>query len=197
MLTIGLTGGYATGKSTVSAFLRSLGATVADADELSHAALLRGGAAWGEVLAAFGPGILGRDGEIDRQALGRIVFAAPELRERLERIVHPKVIAAMRAAREEARAAGQSVFVCEAPLLFETGLEREFDQVWVVSAGANRQRELAKARNALSDEDLQVRLAAQMPLAEKERRATLVLRNDGSFADLQRQVLAAWEGLPR
>lgn len=197
MISLGLTGGYATGKSTVAGILRSLGARVVEADKLAHAAMERDQPAWREVVAVFGPGVLRPDGEIDRAALGRIVFARPELRRRLEEIVHPRVIAAIRAAREEARLAGERVFVAEVPLLYEAGLEGEFDRIWVVSADPGRQRMMALARDGLSESDLAARLAAQMPLAEKERRAHLVIRNDGDLEELRRRVVEAWEALLR
>ena len=197
MISLGLTGGYATGKSTVAEILRSLGARVVEADKLAHAAMERDRPAWREVVAVFGPGVLRPDGEIDRAGLGRIVFARPELRRRLEEIVHPRVIAAIRAAREEARLAGERVFVAEVPLLYEAGLEGEFDRVWVVSADPGRQRMMALARDGLSESDLAARLAAQMPLAEKERRAHLVIRNDGDLEELRRRVAEAWEALLR
>ncbi|MCL6615353.1 MAG: dephospho-CoA kinase [Firmicutes bacterium] len=197
MISLGLTGGYATGKSTVAGILRSLGARVVEADKLAHAAMERDQPAWREVVAVFGPGVLRPDGEIDRAALGRIVFARPELRRRLEEIVHPRVIAAIRAAREEARLAGERVFVAEVPLLYEAGLEGEFDRIWVISADPGRQRMMALARDGLSESDLAARLAAQMPLAEKERRAHLVIRNDGDLEELRRRVVEAWEALLR
>ena len=195
MISVGLTGGYATGKSSVARILAELGAEVVAADELAHAAMRKGEPAWREILAVFGPGILRPDGEIDRKALGRIVFASPVLRRRLEEIVHPRVIAALRVAREKARQAGKKVFVAEVPLLYEVGLEGDFDRVWVVTAPPERQRQLALARDDLGEAELAARLAAQMPLAEKERRADLVLRNDGDLIELRRRVTAAWEEL--
>ncbi len=195
MVSIGLTGGYASGKSTVAGMLEALGAAVVDADRLAHEAIRRGGPGWQEAIEAFGPGILGAGGEIDRAALGRLVFAAPELRAKLEGIIHPRVIAAIRAAREQARADGAPAFVAEVPLLFEAGLAGEYDRVWVVTTDPQRQRDLARARDRLSEEELAARLAAQMPLAEKERRADLVLRNDGDPAALRSQVERAWTEL--
>ncbi|MGE5528164.1 MAG: dephospho-CoA kinase [Patescibacteria group bacterium] len=194
MISIGLTGGYASGKSTVAGMLRSLGAHVVDADALAHAVLALESAKR-EVVDAFGPGILSPHGEIDRAALGRLVFDHPDLRRRLERIVHPRVIHMMEAEREAARQAGAAVFVCEAPLLYEAGLAERFDQVWVVSSKTENQTARAVSRDKLSLDEAQKRLAAQMPLAEKESRADLVLHNDGGLADLRLQVEAAWRGL--
>ena len=196
MLTIGLTGGYATGKSSVARILRDLGAVVVDADELSRAVIRRGEPGWREVIEVFGRGILDAGGEVDRATLGRLVFGRPALRKKLERIIHPKVIAAMRQARQKALSEGADVFVGEIPLLFEAGLEREFDLIWVVSADPGRQRERALARDGLSPEEFERRQNAQMPLEQKERRADLVLRNDGDRSELERRVLAAWGKLP-
>ena len=197
MISLGITGGYATGKSTVVGILRSLGARVVEADHLAHKVIERDRPAWREVAAVFGPAVLRPDGEIDRAALGRIVFARPELRRRLEEIVHPRVIAEIRAAREEARRAGERVFAAEVPLLYEAGMEGDFDRIWVVSADPGRQRMMALARDGLSESEFTARLAAQMPLAEKERRAHLVLRNDGDLEELRRRVAEAWEALLR
>lgn len=197
MVSIGLTGGYATGKSTVAAHLRSLGAVVVDADELAHAAIEKGKPAWEEVVAVFGREILDAGGEIDRRILGRKVFADAGLRAKLEGIIHPRVIAAIRSAREEACAAGSAVFVAEVPLLFEAGMAREFDRVWVVSAPPEIQRRLAMARDGLTEAEVASRLAAQMPLSLKENRADLVLQNDGDRDSLRRQIEAGWADLFR
>ncbi|MGE5550570.1 MAG: dephospho-CoA kinase [Bacteroidota bacterium] len=195
MLTIGLTGGYATGKSTAAGILRALGAVVVDADELSHAVIRRGEPGWRAVVDEFGTGILDPRGEIDRSALGRIVFAQPERKAALERIIHPRVMAAVRAAEAQARAEGVSVFVCEAPLLFEAGLAGEFDYVWVVSAGMDQQLERAMTRDNLPAAEARTRVGAQWPMAEKERRADLVLWNKGDLAELRRQIETAWASL--
>ena len=194
-MSIGLTGGYASGKTTVAGILEQLGALVVEADRLAHEVIRRGEPGWQEAVTAFGQGVLGADGEINRAALGRRVFAAPELRARLEGIIHPRVIASIRAASEKAKAEGVRVFVAEVPLLFEAGLTGEFDRVWVVTSDPRRQRELAKGRDRLSDKEVEARLAAQWPLAEKERRADLVLRNDGDLAALRAQVEHAWADL--
>ncbi len=195
MVNIGLTGGYASGKTTVAGILEQLGALVVDADRLAHEVIRREEPGWQEAVAAFGPEILDAEGEIDRTALGKLVFAAPELRTVLEGIIHPRVIAAIRAASAKAKADGTRVFVAEVPLLFEAGLAGEFDRVWVVANDPQRQRELAKSRDHLSDGEIEARLAAQWPLAEKERHADLVLRNDGDLAALRAQVEQAWADL--
>lgn len=195
MITIGLTGGYATGKSTVAGMLAEAGAAVIDADELAHAAIRRGQPGYDEALAVFGAGILGPDGEIDRSALGRIVFAQPERRKELERIVHPRVIATMRALRAREEAAGTAVLVFEVPLLFEAGLEKEFDHVWVVAAPPSRQIAMAASRGRRTGPEIEARIAAQMPMAEKERRADLVIMNDGDRERLRRRVAEAWSSL--
>lgn len=197
MLTIGLTGGYATGKSTVARLLRELGAVVVDADDLAHAAMRRGEPGWREVVEAFGRGILDPAGEVDRAALGRIVFADPARRKELEGIIHPKVIAAVEAAKERARAAGAPVFVCEAPLLFEAGMADAFDRVWVIAAPRALAAARAAERDKLPPGQVRARMDAQMPLAEKERRADTIIVNDGDLDCLARRVREAWYGLVR
>ena len=196
LISIGLTGGYATGKSTVADMLRDLGAVVVNADELSRQAIRRGQKGWRETADRFGEGIVGPDGEIDRALLGARVFADPEQRRLLESIIHPKVIVAVREAKERAAAAGEAVFVCEAPLLFEAGLTEEFDQVWVVAADPDRQLERASARDQLTGEAIGQRMRAQMPLAEKAKLADLVIWNNGDLEDLRHQVREAWRMLP-
>ncbi len=188
MLSIGLTGGYATGKSTAAGILRDLGAVVVDADELSHAVIRRGEPGWQEVVEVFGPEIVAADGEIDRAALGRLAFGQPELRAKLERIIHPKVLEILRRERERALLEGAAVFICEAPLLFEAGVEREFDRVWVVAASPTRQLARAVARDGLSADEVRTRVDAQMSLAEKVRRADVVLWNDEDPPALRRRI---------
>jgi len=184
-LLVGLTGGIGSGKTEVRKAFARLGAKTLCLDEAAHRALAKGGAAYRPVVGAFGCGILDRRGEIDRRALGRIVFADARLRRRLERLTHPAVLAEM---RRRVRAQRRGLLVVDAPLLFEAGLEREFDLTVVVTAGRERRLRRLRRRAGASPGELRRRLAAQMPLTRKAARADVVIPNDGTRSDLRRKV---------
>lgn len=191
----GLTGGIASGKSTVAAILRRLGCPIIDADVLAREVVEPGQPALTEIAAAFGPGVLLPDGRLDRKALGAMVFADPAQRRRLEAITHPR-IAERRLAVLQELAAQQAEVVCsDVPLLYELGLQSAFDQVWVV--WVDRPTELARlmARDGISREQAEQRMAAQMPLDEKRRLADIVIDNSGSLEETERQVRAAYAAL--
>jgi dephospho-CoA kinase len=184
-LVVGLSGGIGTGKSEALRAFRGLGAATLCLDEVAHSVLAKGGPAYAAVRRAFGRDVLGADGEIDRRALGRAVFAAPRLRWRLERLTHPAILARM---RRRVRAHKRGLLVVDAPLLFEGGLEKEFDLTAVVTASRlNRGRRLSR-RDGLPRRELRRRMAAQLPLAQKARRADVVISNDGSLGELRRKV---------
>ena len=187
---IGLTGGIATGKSTVAGLLRESGLQVLSADELAHQVIEPGGPAYDAVVREFGPEIVKADRSINRKALGRVVFRDPERLRKLESLVHPPVIMAIAAAIDEYRRSGSGEpFVVEVPLLFEAGLDILFDRVLVVSASLEVQRHRLRERDGLSDAEIEKRIASQMPLAEKEARADYVIFNNGNLDDLRRQTV--------
>ena len=183
MRTVGLTGGIGTGKSTVSAHLRRLGATVIDADEATRAVQARGSDGLRQLVDAFGPGILGPGGELDRPALAAIAFADPAARRRLEAIVHPLVRRWMAEQALEAADRGEAMVVMDIPLLFESRGTAGFDAIGLVDL------------RGMSEEQAQARIAAQMPIEEKRRLATHVVDNTGSLDDLHRQVERLWTEL--
>lgn len=196
---LGLTGGIGSGKSTAArAFLRQ-GATVVDADALAREAVAPASTGLAAVAARF-PGVVGQDGELDRQALGRIVFEDPAARRALESIVHPRVaeLAASRFAAAERD--GAPLVVYDVPLLYENGIE--MPEVCVVWAGLDARRARIAARDPLPPEQIEARIAAQIPLEEKVRRADHVLDNDGDPDELEKQVarlyaqLTAPDGAP-
>jgi dephospho-CoA kinase len=176
---VGLTGGIASGKSTFASILRARGAAVLDADRLARAAVAPGSPGLAEVVAAFGEGVLGPDGGLDRKRMADRVFADPAARARLEAIVHPRVRAAVRDETARLAGAGAALAFYDVPLLFETGLDREVDAVVVVWAPREKQLERLVARDGLSRDEAEARLAAQLPIAEKAARADLVVVNDG------------------
>jgi dephospho-CoA kinase len=190
VLRVGLTGGIASGKSVVSAELRRLGVPVVDADAVAHEVIEPGRPAHGEIVARFGPTVVGGNGAIDRQSLGRIVFGDAAARADLERMTHGRVMAEVARRLADFAAVGHPIAVCEVPLLFEAGLAALFDHVVVVAASEETQLARVAARDGLTGHEAAARLAAQMPTAEKVRAADEVLWNDGGLEDLRAQVRA-------
>ena len=196
MIVAGLTGGIASGKSTVAEILRKAGAVIIDADRIARQVVAPGLPAWREIRDLFGDGILQPDGAIDRAALGAIVFNDAPLRRRLEAIVHPRVgaeIAAQmqRAAQEQPDA----VVIMDIPLLFETDRTQGLAEIIVVFTPESIQRRRLMARDHLSPEAAEARIRSQMPMAEKVRRATLTIDNSGAPAETERQALAVFQHL--
>lgn len=184
---IGLTGGLGSGKTTVARMLRTKGYPVVDADEIARAAVAPGTEGLREVLAHFGGDLRRSDGTLDRRALGRRVFGEPEKLLKLESLLHPRVQAEVSARRKAFASQGFRVAFYDVPLLFEKNLEG-FDAIVVVTAPEDVRQARVKARDNLSDAEIVQRLASQIPLSEKEARATFVLRNDGDLGHLEMQV---------
>jgi dephospho-CoA kinase len=189
---IGLTGNIATGKSLVADILRDLGATVIDADVLVHELERRGTPTHAAIVAAFGPGILDRAGEIDRPALGVIVFTDPKKLRLLESIVHPAVALESQRRIEAALA---RIIVYEAIKLLEAGRAEMCDAVWVVTAPPDRQLERLMRDRQLSEAEARRRIDAQPPQRDKIKHATVVIDNRGSVAETRRQVVAAFNAI--
>jgi dephospho-CoA kinase len=184
----GLTGGIGSGKSSVAALLREHGVPVVDADELAREAVAPGSPGLAELTRAFGSEVLGPDGALDRKRVGSLVFADPAARKRLNAITHPIV----RQLSQERFAAlerdGVALAAYDVPLLFEVGLDQVLRPVVVVAASHETQVARVMARDGLSRDEAEARIAAQLPLAQKRARADHVLENDGSRAELSRQV---------
>jgi dephospho-CoA kinase len=190
-LRVGLTGGIASGKSTVSGILRELGAVVIDADELARDVVAKGTPGLAAVAAEFGPGILTTDGDLDRAAMGALVFSDESARKRLEAIVHPLVFE--RIVDLEAHAPEGSVVVHDIPLLAESGRVAApdrggFDAVIVVDAPPEVQVERMLRDRGWTEEDALARIAAQAAPEDRRAIATYVVENTGSREDLRRQV---------
>lgn len=188
---IGLTGGIATGKSTVAQRLRTLGAVVLDADVLAREVVEPHTPGWERVRKEF-PQVIRPDLTIDRRLLGQIVFGDAEARRRLEAIIHPEVISTMRTQGMALEAKG-SIVVCDIPLLYETGSEAWLDEVWVVYTDPETQLRRLMKRNRISEEEALQMIQAQMPLEEKARRADRIIDNSGSLEETYRQVDVLWE----
>jgi dephospho-CoA kinase len=190
---IGLTGGIATGKSTVAALLIARGAAVIDADVLAREVLVPGAPAFAEVVEAFGPGVLGESGAVDRAALGSLVFADPELRAELERITHPRINALMQERILDALGSGAPLVVADVALLFERRREDAFDGTLLVYAPPAVQLRRIRERDGLDDLEAQRRIVAQLPIDEKRARATWVIDNGGAREATAAQVDAWWD----
>jgi dephospho-CoA kinase len=189
----GITGGIASGKSTVAALFAACGAQTRSADEDARAILQPDSPALDAVFAAF-PAARSGDGTLDRAALASRIFADAGARRRLEAIMHPAIVARMREAITEARQAGPGLLVYETPLLYEAGLEGLFDIVIAVKATPAlqamrlREREVAAGRPPLTDEAVAARLAAQLSPEEKARRAHYVIATDVSLEETRSRV---------
>lgn len=191
MKVIALTGGIGSGKSLVANYFFSLGAEVIDADQLARQAIERGSEGFDEVLATFGDGIL-KDGDIDRRALGEIVFADPEKRKLLEGIIHPRVQQAFADARKSL--AEDQILIYEIPLLVETNAAAKFDLVITVEAPLDARIERLKKRGLLQSE-IEKRIANQATPEARKSVANIVIENSGNEEDLLRKVEAIWEDL--
>lgn len=183
---VGLTGGIAAGKSTVSERLAALGAHVIDADRVGHRVLMRGGEAYAAVVAAFGAGVLDDSGEIVRPRLGRLVFADRGRLAELNRLTHPPMAERMRReiAEIRSRPSPPPFIVLDAAVLFEAGWNALCDEVWTVSASPERALARLVARNRLTLDAARARIEAQLANADREARADRVIRNDGTVEAL-------------
>jgi dephospho-CoA kinase len=196
MRVVGLTGGIASGKSTVTAMFRQLGAEVIDADQVARDVVEPGTPGLEEVARRF-PGVVDAAGRLDRVALGRRVFADPDERRALEAIVHPRIREEVARRTEALARAGVTVVLYDAALLIENGLHRGMDGVVLVSAPESVQRARLAARDGLDEAAITARLAAQLPLADKRAHATWVVDNGGSLDDTRAQVRRIWEDIRR
>lgn len=190
MRIIGLTGGIATGKSTVSAVFAEQGLPVLDADKIARQVVQKGRWGYRRVVKVFGREILQADGEIDRKKLGEIVFQHPELRKQLNAATHPLVIAELAMQLLLHWLVFHFVVVVDVPLLFEGGLDRFTSMNITVACDADTQLQRLMARDSSQRAAAEARIAAQMPLAEKMRRSNLVIDNSGSLEELQEKAKA-------
>lgn len=187
-IVIGLTGGIASGKSTVSAMLRDKGFTVIDADVESRAAVEKGMGAYGEIVKHFGSDILNAEGDIDRAKLGAIVFNNETQRLKLNSIVHPAVRKNMLEKRDAALDRGELLVIMDIPLLFESKLTAMIDRTLLVYVDADVQLKRLMERNNFSKEEALARIRAQMPLAEKRKLTNDTIDNNGSIEETAKQL---------
>lgn len=194
-VSIGLTGGIASGKSVVSGMLAERGALVIDADKVGHEAYAPGSACYDAVIAAFGGDIVAADGQIDRKALGAKVFGNPAERNRLEGIVWPWMRETMRRRFDDLRAESVPFVVLEAAVLIEADWMPLVDQVWVVIVAPEIARERIVQRNGLTPEQADQRIAAQLTNDERAKHAQVIIDNSGTIEELRARVAAAWDGV--
>ncbi|NJD91432.1 MAG: dephospho-CoA kinase [Geobacter sp.] len=188
MRVIGLTGGIASGKSSVAALVSTLGIPVIDADQLARDVVMPGSAALARVADCFGNGVLDSSGALDRAALAEIVFAETDARKKLEAILHPaiKLLAEERLA--ELRERGEQVVFYMAPLLIEAGAVDRVDEIWVVYVDRETQISRLMARDQLDRDGAEKRIASQMPMDEMRKYGRVVIDNSGTMAELVKQV---------
>jgi len=194
MKVIGLTGGIASGKSTVSNILREMGAYVIDADEISREIIKKGSEAWKEIIDYYGNDILLPDGEIDRKKLGNIVFADKEKLDKLNAITHPRIIQRIKEIIDAEKEKGKErAVILDAAILIEMGLQNMVDEVWVVSIDKDKQIKRLIERDKLSYEDAMNRIRMQMPLSEKVKYADYVIDNSKDIGYIRKQISKLWE----
>lgn len=193
---IGLTGGMASGKTTVARLFRAWGAYVADADEISRRALDPGMRCYDQTVKTFGQGILRLDGTVDRKKVASIVFSDPQALETLNGIIHPYVRETIRTDSERAfREAPDRLIIWDVPLLFETGYEGEVSKTVVVTARQSIRIQRIVERDGSTKAAALRRIRAQMPDREKVRRADIVIRNNGSLAELEQRTREVFDEL--
>ncbi len=189
---VGLTGGIGTGKSTVAQMIAALGVPVIDADRLARDVTAKGRSALAEISQEFGRDMLDAQGELDRKKLGRRIFQDPEARRRLEAITHPRIRQAL---ADELQAQGllanPRIFVYEAALIFENGLDPQFKAVWVTNCPEAVQIRRVMERDGIPEERVRQVLAAQMPTRDKAARAHLVIETDRPLAAIEAQLKEA------
>ena len=194
MLTIALTGGIACGKSTVSAMLAGLGASVIDADQISRSLSAPGGLALPAIRQAFGDGVFHADGTLNRPALSAVVFSNAQAIQQLNAITHPLVQQQMEAQLETCRKNGAQIVILDVPLLFEANMQHMGDLVACVTAPEDIQIARMKSRNGYSREEALSRIRNQMPVGEKAARSDVVIDTNVPLEQLERNVQRLYQG---
>lgn len=189
---IGLTGGIATGKSSVALFFSKRGIPVIDADQLARDAVLPGSRALERIIQSFGREVLTHDGLLDRKRLGTIIFADPEKRHSLEEILHPEIRKLADIQIIQAAEAGHNRLIYMAPLLIEAGATERVDTVWVVTVRPEIQLERLMRRDGISREQAQRIIDSQMPLSQKEQHGSVVIDNSGTDEETQKILETVW-----
>jgi dephospho-CoA kinase len=196
MLKVGLTGGIASGKSTVAEIFAGLGAKILDADEVAREVVLPGQPAWKKLRETFAEDFFHADGRVKRHTLRKVIFADAEKRRKLNDIVHPEVIKAINSRSKQLFTSDQdAVLLVDVPLLLEAGLANRFDKVIVVYVSDRVQIQRLRQRDGISTGEAKQALSAQMPLSEKVGQADYVINNNGPLEKTQAQVERVWQEL--
>jgi len=185
ILIIGLTGGIATGKSTVSKILQDLDIKVIDADKIAHN-ILKYKDIKNQIINEFGHNVLDSEGYINRKKLGKIVFEDEQKLRKLESITHPKILEIIEDKINKHK--DKEIIVLDAPLLFESTLDQMVDETWVVYTSKKIQLKRLQKRNGLNKEDALKRIEAQMPLEKKKNKADIIIENEGTINDLKKKI---------
>jgi dephospho-CoA kinase len=193
MYRVGLTGGIASGKSTVTAILRKLGAVVVDTDAIAREIVEPGQIAWSQIKERYGPDVISADGKLDRVWLGRRVFSDAEEKKWLEGLLHPLIRNRAEELVLQAVNDGEKAVVIDVPLLFESGWEKEMNEVWTVFIPCELQEERLFARDRLNSDEIRQRIDSQWPIGIKADKADLVICNTGKVEETQQQVETAWK----
>ncbi len=188
MLWVGLTGGIASGKSSVSRLMRQKGYAVIDADELAREVAQKGTSAHSEIVTAFGPDAVLPSGDLNRAKIGEVVFKDRSRLEELEKIIHPRVRALAAQKRLELEGKGVEFAFYDVPLLFEKKMQPMFDRVVVVICSPELQKQRLMARNHFTPDEAERRIFAQLPMTEKAVLADDVIENNGDLVALERAV---------
>lgn len=189
---IGLTGGIASGKSTVSSFFRQKGAVVLDADQIARELSEPGGELHAEYVRHFGAEVLQNDGTLDRRRIGQIVFSDPQQKQWLDTVSHPAIRGELLRQLAQKQNEKQRLILLDIPLLFESGWDKMADKTCLVYVNETIQLQRLMKRNGYTRREAQDRIAAQMPLEEKKKRADYLIDNNGSLTDTIRQAEALW-----
>ena len=192
MKVIGLTGGIASGKSTACEYLKTLGAVVVDADGISRNCTRKGNPGFDAVVEHFGSGILAENGEIDRKALGAIVFSDEDKRRELNDLLHPIIIQMSRDEIVAHRKNGEQVCILDVPLLFETGMDRLCDETWLIYVPVEEQVKRLFERDGIGREAALARIASQMSLEEKLKKADISIDSSGTIEETREKLLELW-----
>lgn len=191
---LGLTGGIASGKSTVSQLFKEQGLPVVDADIGAREVMQQGKPAYQKVKQTFGESILLPDGSLDRKALGRLIFNDKKKREQLDAIVQADIREWILSKCDRLTREGHAIIILDIPLLFEAGYDEEMDDIMVVSLSRCTQLKRLISRDHLTNEEANARIDSQMPLKEKTKRADIVIDNNGTIEETQKQVLKWLDG---
>ncbi|ADL11892.1 dephospho-CoA kinase [Acetohalobium arabaticum] len=189
---IGLTGGIASGKSTVSNILKDIGIPVIDADLIAREVVKPGKPAWQKIVNTFGNEVLLPNQQLDREKLSQIIFENSKAKEKLDQITHPEIIREIKKRIDSLQTQGEEVIVADIPLLIETGMVEFFDEIWVVYVSRQTQLKRLINRDEIDYQTAVNKIEAQMPLEEKKEYADRLIVNEGDKGDLEDTIISIW-----